>query len=214
VDAATRQALVGGSAALGLFLDETTVSRFANYLDLLLTWNRRIKLTSVVEPEEVVARHFLDSLAVVPALEDAHTLVDVGSGAGFPGIPVALARPGLPVTLVESIRKKAAFLEALKRELALPNVVVQTTRMEDLVEQDRRFDAAVSRATFAPREWVQRGTPLVAAGGRLIAMVVPGPGTTIDGLAPGWQEAYSEAALLPPYAPGRALLVLRGRRFT
>lgn len=218
MDAVAQHQLLEGARALGVPLDGPTLdggrlAAFDRYLTLLLRWNARIKLTSVTEPTEVVARHFLDSLAVVPALAGGPgTLVDVGSGAGFPGLVVALVRPDLAVKVVESIQKKAAFLEAVRRELALSNVEVVADRMETLVRARRTFDAAVSRATFAPEVWVRQGVELVAPGGRLVAMVVPGPSVTVEALAPHWPETFAAAALNPPYAAGRALLVLTGRR--
>jgi 16S rRNA (guanine527-N7)-methyltransferase len=157
-----------GSARLGVGLDDTQVAKLERYLELLLTWNRKINLTAVTEPEKIVERHFLDSLAVAPHLGPARTLLDAGAGAGFPGVVLAIARPDLRVTAVESIQKKAAFLETLRRELA-PNVEVIAGRLEAL-PNDRLFDVAVSRATWDPPEWVERGAPHVAPGGILIAM--------------------------------------------
>lgn len=211
VGAPLGESLVAGAARLGVPLDAEATRRFDRYLELLLRWNARIKLTSVTDPAEVVERHFLDSLAIVPELGDAATLVDVGAGAGFPGLVTAIVRPGLRVTAVESIQKKCAFLEAVKRELGLSGVEVIPDRMEALVRSGRQFDVAVSRATFAPAEWVVRGTPLVAPGGRLIAMVVPGDGVSVATLAPAWRDAFGEAVLREAYAPGRALLVLSRR---
>lgn len=150
-------------------LDGRALERLDRYLELLARWNGRINLTRVVAPREVVAKHFLDSLAMVPHLAGVATLIDVGSGAGFPGVVVAVARPDLQVTLVESVQKKAAFLEALRRELGLP-LVVEARRLEKM-EGGQSFGCAVSRATLAPAEWVERGAPLVAPGGLLIAML-------------------------------------------
>lgn len=169
MDAATSASLAAGAAALGVPLDDAQRAQFARYLALLTRWNAQINLTRVIDPADVVAKHFLDSLAIVPHLGAARTLVDVGSGAGFPGVPAAIARPGLAVTLVESIHKKVAFLEALKRELHLPLTVV-ASRLEQW-HPPTRFDAAVSRATFSPAEWIPRAAPLVAPGGLLIAML-------------------------------------------
>jgi 16S rRNA (guanine527-N7)-methyltransferase len=230
VDANATRALLEGAARLGVTLEAAQREQFARYLALLTRWNQRIQLTTVTEPMEVVRRHFLDSLAVAPVLAGVASLVDVGSGAGFPGLALAVARPELRVTVVESIQKKAAFLEAVRRELGLANTEVEAVRMEQLVAHGRTFDAAVSRATFAPREWIERGTALVATGGTLAAMVVPGPSPSrgpspspapspsidpslgLDVLAPEWGASYVSAELLPPYAPGRALAVFRGRR--
>jgi 16S rRNA (guanine527-N7)-methyltransferase len=144
------------------------VAGLSRYLDLLLLWNRRVNLTSVRDPAGIIERHFVDSLAVVPHLPwGAGSLVDVGSGAGFPGAVLALARPALSVTLVESIHKKAAFLEALRRELPLSNVSVRAQRVEELVLQ---ADIAVSRATWDLDTWLTRAPNLVQPGGIVIGM--------------------------------------------
>lgn len=212
MDAQAQTRLVEGAAALGVTLDAGARAGFAKYFELLVRWNARIKLTSVTDPLGVVEKHFLDSLAVVPAVRGAADLVDIGSGAGFPGVVVAMLEPAMRVTLVESIQKKAAFLEALKRELRLSQVQVVAERMEQVTARGRRFAAAVSRATFAPEEWIARGAALVAPGGRLVAMVVPEPGRNLEALAPGWSRTWEAGELQAPYAPGRALAVLRGRR--
>jgi 16S rRNA (guanine527-N7)-methyltransferase len=167
MDGATKR-LRDGAAALGLALDQTALDKLARYLDLLVHWNRRINLTAVVEPEAIVDRHFLDSLAIAPLLDRATTLLDVGSGAGFPGAVLAVARPALRVTCVESVQKKVAFLQTLRREIA-PNLEARAIRLEQF-SSGVGFDAVVSRATWDPAEWVVRGAPHVAPGGILIAM--------------------------------------------
>jgi 16S rRNA (guanine527-N7)-methyltransferase len=145
------------------------VDRLARYFDLLLQWNRKINLTAITDPAQIVDRHFLDSLAVLPLLGDARTLIDIGSGGGFPGAVLATVRPELAVTAVDSIRKKVAFLETLRIELAR-NLEPITARHDELIRAGRTFDVAVSRATWDPSEWVTQGAPLVRPGGLLIAM--------------------------------------------
>ncbi len=197
--------LLEGALALGVPLSGEASGRFTKYMALLERWNAQINLTRIVRPEEVVAKHLLDSLAVATHLGDARSLVDVGAGAGFPGVPLAVVRPGLRVTLVESIYKKVAFLEAVGRELGLA-LEVLGTRLELLPE--RRFDVAVSRAAFAPPEWAVRGARLVAPGGRLIAMLgrerptLPVP------------DGFDRVEIVPyslPLEGERALAVLRRR---
>src|SRR5438105_127511 len=114
MDAATKRRLVDGARSLGVELAPVAAEKLERYLELLLTWNRKINLTAITEPTEIVDRHFLDSLAVLPALGPAATLVDVGAGAGFPGAVLAIARPELRIACVESIRKKVAFLDTLR----------------------------------------------------------------------------------------------------
>ncbi len=175
MDGATKRRLADGASALGAPLDEAQLAKLGRYLELLLQWNQRINLTAIVEPEAIVDRHFLDSLAIAPLLarpEPSHSqsrsLLDVGSGAGFPGVVLAIARPELRVVCVESIQKKVAFLQTLRRELA-PNVDPRAIRLEQLPTEPQ-FDFVVSRATWDPSVWVEHGSPFVAPGGLLIAM--------------------------------------------
>ncbi len=166
MDEATKERLVSGARELGVALDEAQVGKLAQYLTLLQTWNRKINLTAITAPRDVVELHFLDSLAVAPLVRECATLVDVGAGAGFPGAVLAVALPSLRVTCIDAVAKKVAFLQTLKRTIA-PNLEPLHLRDEQL---DRTFDAAVSRATWDPPEWLTHGAPLVGAGGLLIAM--------------------------------------------
>jgi len=212
LDADSRRALVDGAERIGIALSDEQVAKFEAYQALLERWNARIKLTTVVEARAVVERHFLDSLAIVPFVGAAKTLVDVGSGAGFPGVPVQIALPELRVACVESIQKKAAFLGALKRELRLPALEVLAVRSEALVASERRFDLAVSRATMAPERWLAGGEELLAAGGTLIAMLAPEAMDSAIEVARQRERRYTRPLLVHEYAPGRALVVLRDRR--
>ena len=115
------------------------------YLELLLKWNARTNLTAIREPEEIVRRHFGESLFAGRHVGDCDTLLDLGSGAGFPGIPIALLRPEIQVTLAESQNKKATFLREVVRTLGLPNVEVWTGRAEAM-PVERRFDTVTLRA--------------------------------------------------------------------
>src|SRR5215469_6726048 len=129
------------------------------YLDLLLKWNARTNLTAIRHPEEIVRRHFGESLFTARHLGDPDTLLDLGSGAGFPGLPIALLRPEIRVALAESQSKKATFLREAVRTLGVPNVEVWAARAESL-PVDRRFhtvtlravdDMAAAIASAAPR---------------------------------------------------------------
>jgi 16S rRNA (guanine527-N7)-methyltransferase len=143
---------------------------FARYLRLLDTWSRRINLTAIRDPEAILNCHFLDSLAVVPLLGPVRRLIDVGSGAGFPGLVLALVRPDLSVTLLEPRGKKAAFLRAAALAIGVRCEVVGS-RLEDFAEQPiERFDAAISRAVLPPLEWLMRGRRLVGPRGATLVM--------------------------------------------
>ncbi len=166
MDKATKERLIAGARDLGVALDDAQVRRLEQYLTVLQTWNEKINLTAITEERAAVELHFLDSLAVVPLLRDCKTLIDVGSGAGFPGAVVAIALPSLAVTCIDAVAKKVAFLQTLKRTVA-PNLE-PLHRRDDAM--NRTFDAAVSRATWDPPEWLTRGTRLAGAGGLVIAM--------------------------------------------
>jgi 16S rRNA (guanine527-N7)-methyltransferase len=168
LDRALERRLLDGAAELGVQLSAHAVEQLGRYLELLRQWNRRINLTAVDAPAQIVDRHFLDSLAVAPLLRPG-TLVDVGAGAGFPGAVLAVARPDLAVTCIDGVHKKVAFLQTLRRELGIA-LEALAVRDEQLVRDGRRFDAAVSRATWDPQEWLAHGALLVSPGGRLIAM--------------------------------------------
>ena len=158
-----------GLAAMGTPLPEGAIDRLAQYLRLLEKWNRVHNLTAIREPEQMVTLHVLDSLSILPYVASARSLVDVGTGAGLPGIPLALARPDLSVTLLDSSHKKATFLEQARLELKLENIAVACERVERWHPQ-AKFDAVVSRAFAELADFVQGARHLVAPEGTLLAM--------------------------------------------
>jgi 16S rRNA (guanine527-N7)-methyltransferase len=158
-----------GLAAMGIDLPGDARARLAAHLELIAKWNRVHNLTAVRETAQMVVLHLLDSLSVLAHLEGANTIVDVGSGPGLPGIPIAIARPRAQVTLLDSSHKKCAFLQQAKTELALDNVTVVCDRVERW-QPALKFDAVVSRAFSELADFVAQAQHLVAPGGRLIAM--------------------------------------------
>jgi len=179
VDPDLERQLRSAGAQVGTSPDARLVAGLSRYLDLLLLWNRRVNLTAVRDPAGIVLKHFVDSLAVLPFLSAAaRSLVDIGSGGGFPGAVIALARPDLTVALVESVHKKAAFLEALRRELPLPNVTVYAQRAEEAAVT---ADVAISRATWDLPEWLNRGSAFIRPGGTVVGM----EGAELHQLPPG-----------------------------
>lgn len=163
------QLIGGGVAAMGIDLPEGAAAKLASYLALVEKWNRVHNLTAVRDTEQMVPLHVLDSLSILSHLQDASSLVDVGTGAGLPGIPLAIARPAMAVTLLDSSHKKTAFLQQAKTELALANVQVVCDRVESW-NPERKFDVAVSRAFSDLADFVEQARHLLAPGGRLIAM--------------------------------------------
>ena len=158
-----------GATAMGLELDGDAIGKLATYLELVEKWNRVHNLTAVREPSQMVTLHLLDSLSIAPHVATAATLLDVGTGAGLPGIPLAIARPSLRVALLDSSHKKCAFLQQAKTELSLANVEVVCDRVENW-KPAQRFDVVVSRAFSDLVDFVEQAKHLVAPGGRLMAM--------------------------------------------
>ncbi len=157
---------------------EALVAQLSIYLDLLLKWNARTNLTAIREPEEIVRRHFGESLFVAAHLPECGTLLDLGSGAGFPGLPIQLARPGLRVTLAESQHKKASFLREVVRTLGL-STEVWADRAENL-PVERRFDVVTLRAVDRPEDALMVARQRIELGGTVAHLTsTPGPGGSI-----------------------------------
>ena len=165
------RALAAGVAALGLDVDAAAQIKLLAYTELLDKWNRTHNLTGIREPQRVVTHHLLDALATLPHLPGAKSLrlIDVGSGGGVPGVPLAIVRPQWRVTLLDSNRKKMAFLRQAVAELALPNVTVVAMRAEDYTP-DARFDVVISRAFADLAQFATAARNLVRPDGRLLAM--------------------------------------------
>lgn len=161
--------LEDGLAAMGITLDTASTERALAHLQLIAKWNRVHNLTAVREPEQMVVVHLLDSLSLLPHLGAARSVIDVGSGAGFPGIPVAIARPDLRVTLLDSSHKKGTFLEQARTELGLANVEVVCERVERFAPEGG-FDVVVSRAFADLADFVAQAKHLMAPGARMLAM--------------------------------------------
>lgn len=166
-------ALADGATRLGLALDRRQQSRLLQFAELLQRWNRVHNLTAIDRPDQLLTHHLLDSLAAVPTIARRAggrpiRLADVGSGGGLPGIPVAIAMPDVAVTLIDKVRKKAAFLLQAKLELQLHNVEVLHGRAEEI--QSKPFDIITARALSSLDELVRWTRPLLAPGGCWIAM--------------------------------------------
>jgi 16S rRNA (guanine527-N7)-methyltransferase len=172
-DRVAATALAALAAELDVRLDASQCERLQRFADLLLRWNRVHNLTAIERPADLVSHHLLDSLAVAPtiaALAAGRTVrvLDVGAGGGLPGIPLAIALPGLHFTLLDKVGKKAAFLMQAKLELALSNVETVHTRVEDYSAPP--FDVIVSRAFSSLTEFVRLTRALIAPAGHWCAM--------------------------------------------
>lgn len=166
-------AFLARAAALGISFEEGDLDRFGGYLSLLLDETTRVNLTSVRDPDEAWMKHIFDSLTLLPLLvelEAGSAVADVGSGGGAPGLPLAIALPGLRFTLIESTGKKAAFLERASSSLGLTNVEVLAERAETVGRSARRetFAAATARAVGPLRVVAELVLPLARVGGRAL----------------------------------------------
>lgn len=160
------QKLADGLTAMQIDLPQNAQAKLLAYLDLLAKWNRTYNLTAIRDPADMVAKHLLDSLAVLPFVH-GHALADLGSGAGLPGIPLAIARPDIHVTLVESNGKKARFQREAVRSLSLANVTVAQARVQDAVGQ---FDTVTARAFASLADMLAWGGHLLTENGRWLAL--------------------------------------------
>jgi 16S rRNA (guanine527-N7)-methyltransferase len=158
--------LEDGLAALGLRLPDSAIQKLLDYLDLLIRWNAAYNLTAVREPRQMVVRHLLDSLSILPFVQGS-TLADLGSGAGLPGVPLAIARPEIAVTLVDSNGKKARFLREAVRTLPLPNARVLQQRAQEL---DETFDCITARAFTSLGKMLEWGGHALARDGVWLAL--------------------------------------------
>ncbi len=149
-------------------LTDEACDKFVAYYDLLVDWNTRMNLTAITEPEEVVKKHFYDSLAALPYLENGAKIADVGTGAGFPAIPLLIMNPTLKITLVDSLQKRITFLEEVLKTLGLSAECVHA-RAEDFGRDPKvrgAFDATVSRAVASLPVLLELTVPLLKTGGR------------------------------------------------
>ena len=167
--------LVEGARRVGVVLGEKAVVALGVYLDELGRWRRSLNLTAIEVPAEIVEKHFVDSLAVVPWVEGP--LLDIGTGAGFPGMVVKIARPEIEVELVDSVAKKISFLKALMARLDTSGATAKAARAEGRPDREGIATAqtVVSRAVEEPAAWLQRAAAYVGASGRVLAMVGHAP---------------------------------------
>ena len=200
-----------GLLELGIDTPKDSVRKLASYLGLLAKWNRVYNLTAVRDENAMVSQHLLDSLAVLPYfdadLTGIHSLVDVGSGGGLPGIPLAIARPQLKVELIEANQKKASFLQQAKIELKLDNVSIHCGRVEAF-KAESPFDVVISRAFSSLADFVRVAAHLLAPQGRLWAMKGVHPQEEIEQLPPGWRMSRSFPLVVPGLRAQRNLVVI------
>lgn len=203
-----RETLGKGLAELGLHLGAAQQDALLRYVLLLEKWNKTYNLTAVREPERMLGLHILDSLAILPHLGNASTLIDVGTGAGLPGIPLAIAAPALQVTMLDTIAKKTAFVRQAVGELALTNADVATARVEQFVPA-QKFDVVVSRAFAELKDYVDGAGHLCADAGTMLAMKGVYPHDEIARMPAGFTVERSVSLQVPQIDGQRHLLIIK-----
>lgn len=161
------------SDEIGVVLQEKQINQFYHYMNLLLEWNEKINLTAIINPEEIILKHFIDSITIAKQIKANATLIDVGTGAGFPGIPLKIIREDIEVTLLDSLNKRINFLNKVIEQLELTKIQAVHSRVEELGKNTKyreKFDYATSRAVANLSTLAEYLIPLVRIDGICISM--------------------------------------------
>lgn len=157
-------------------IDDNKIQKFYDYMNLLVEWNKKINLTAITEEKDIILKHFVDSLTVLKYIKDNKNIVDVGTGAGFPGIPLAIMNDSLKITLVDSLNKRINFLNEVCSKIKLKNTKAIHSRAEEFGQDNNyreSYDIAISRAVSNLTVLAEYLLPLVKVGGKIICMKGP-----------------------------------------
>lgn len=202
-----KQKLQEGLAQLGLNLNTAQQLLLLEYASLLKKWNNTYNLTALRHDSEIISHHILDSLTLLPYIQEAETLMDVGSGGGMPGIPTAICRPDLQITLLDSNTKKTAFLQQTVIELGLNNVTVAAGRVETIY--DKKVDVVTSRAFAELADFVALTKHLLNENGYWAAMKGVYPYEELAQLPAGIEVAATDKLNVPMLAAERHMVIMR-----
>jgi 16S rRNA (guanine527-N7)-methyltransferase len=161
------------SREINLKLSVEQLSKFYKYMELLTEWNEKMNLTAIIEPKEIILKHFIDSLTILKEIKDGDKIVDVGTGAGFPGVPLSIMKEKSEITLVDSLNKRLIFLEEVAKELELKNIIIIHSRAEDFGRNNsyrEKYDVAVSRAVANLSTLSEYLIPLIKIDGKCVCM--------------------------------------------
>lgn len=206
---------------MGIIFSDKQISLFAEYRDELLRWNAKMSLLSLKNPRDLPVKHFIDSLTVLPVLSSRHIMdprvIDLGTGAGFPGIPLLIVQPSIRLTLLDSSRKKTSFLKTALRKIGRDDIPVINDRVEQVMSRndlDGAFDVLVSRATFSLEKLLPPADHFLVPGGLLVAMKAIGADDELAKAgkvsSSSWMRYVERRDLeLPGKAGSRSLLIFR-----
>lgn len=206
--AALAAVLKNGVNQLQLGLSDAQHEQLLDYLALLNKWNSVYNLTSVRDPMQMMTLHLLDSLAAVPAFAGAKNVLDVGAGGGLPGIVLAIARPDMQVSMIDTVHKKTAFLTQVKAQLGLANVTVYTMKVQELAVA-QLFDVITSRAFADLSDFVNWSGHLLAEGGQYIALKGTAPQDERERLPAPWQATDLQPLKVPGLDAERHLVYIK-----
>jgi 16S rRNA (guanine527-N7)-methyltransferase len=194
-------------AGMQLDVSPAQQEQLLDYLALMFKWNSVYNLTSLRDPMQMVTHHLLDSLAAVPAFSGAKNVLDVGAGGGLPGIVLAIVRPDMKVSMIDTVHKKTAFLTQVKAQLGLVNVTIHTMKVQELDVSDK-FDVITSRAFADLSDFVNWSSHLLAEGGRYIALKGVAPQDEQQRLPAAWRVSGVEPLQVPRLGAERHLVFI------
>lgn len=206
--AALARILAEGIDEMGLAVTPAQQEQLMGYLQLMHKWNAVYNLTSLRDPVQMVTHHLLDSLAAVPAFADARNVLDVGAGGGLPGIVLAICRPDMRVSMIDTVHKKTAFLTQVKAQLGLANASVYTMKVQDLAVSDK-FDVITSRAFADLSDFVNWSGHLLAQGGQFIALKGTAPSEERERLPQEWEVKRLQPLQVPKLGAERHLVFIQ-----
>jgi 16S rRNA (guanine527-N7)-methyltransferase len=200
--------LANGINELQLDLNDKQQEQLLDYLALLFKWNAVYNLTSVRDPMQMMTHHVLDSLAAVSSFAGAQNVLDVGAGGGLPGMVLAISRPGMLVSMIDTVHKKTAFLTQVKAELGLANVTVFTMKVQDL-QVPQKFDVITSRAFADLSDFVNWSGHVLAEGGQFIALKGTAPPEEQERLPSAWKVTELRPITVPGLQAERHLVFIQ-----
>ncbi len=159
------------STLINVMLNDKQIQDFYKYMNMLIQWNEKINLTAIIEPKDIIKKHFIDSLTILKYINENDTVIDIGTGAGFPGIPIKIAKNNIDVTLLDSLNKRINFLNEVINENKLENISAVHSRVEDFAKNNReKFNVVTSRAVASLNVLLEYMLPLVKIGGKCVCM--------------------------------------------
>lgn len=203
--AALAQVLADGIKEMHLDVTAAQQDKLLDYLALMNKWNSVYNLTSLRDPMQMVTHHLLDSLAAVPAFAGARNVLDVGAGGGLPGVVLAICRPDMKLSMIDTVHKKTAFLKQVKAELELANVTVHTMKVQELEVSDK-FDVITSRAFADLTDFLNWSGHLLAEGGKFIALKGTAPAEEQERIPAEWKISGLQPLQVPRLGAERHLI--------